>query len=154
MILSGKTKLAFRLLAPGGQRCEIHNMTSEISPGVTYLLDVPVVGLCDYHDSIFHLIDNERIRTACQRTQGGAGPSGLDSDDCRDMLNNYGMESLRLTAVLESDEEFESELESSNDEENLRLGESAKMLTEDLLEIQRSNRTFTFLVLMPFNTTI
>ncbi|KAI0989445.1 hypothetical protein GJ496_007044 [Pomphorhynchus laevis] len=54
-----------------------------------YLMDAPVVGACDHHDSIFHLIDNERIRTGCQRAQGGAGPSGLDSDDWRGVLNNY-----------------------------------------------------------------
>ena len=49
-----------------------------------------------YHDSIFDEVNVATIRKAAMRTHGSHEPSGLDADEWRKILTNYGQFSINL----------------------------------------------------------
>ena len=53
-----------------------------------------------YHDSIFDKINAATIRKAAMRTHGSLGPSGLDADEWRKILTNYGQYSIDLCKTI------------------------------------------------------
>ena len=53
-----------------------------------------------YHDSIFDEINSATIRKAAMRTHGSHGASGLDADEWRKILTNYGQFSIDLCKTI------------------------------------------------------